>query len=266
MSVVPVMELTAHRVIWALVILAIIITFQGNIRKTLGTIKQPKIIALHLLSGVVLAANWMLYVWATLHDRIIEGALGYYINPFLYILLGSIFLGEKHSRLQMIAIVVAAAGVAIQFKALQGVPWVALALAFSFTFYGILRKKSPLGSLDGLVLESTIMLPVALGYVVFLSSQSASHFGNDASMSWMLVATGVATASPLLCFARGAREISLSLLGILQFIGPTGQFFIGWLMYHEPLPPIRLVSFALIWLAVALYIFSMQRKLKSPLA
>ncbi|MBK1829887.1 EamA family transporter RarD [Verrucomicrobiaceae bacterium R5-34] len=257
---IPVLELTAHRVVWTLVILVVILTSQRKVRTTLAALRSRKIIAIHLLAAVTLSSNWLIYVWATLNDRILEGALGYYINPFLYILLGRLFLGEKHSRLQMLAIAVAAGGVALQFRAVQGVPWAALGLAFSFAVYGMIRKKSPLGSLDGLALEASLMLPLALAYLLFVSSQSTGSFGSDPHSTWLLIATGAATATPLLLFARGARAISLSLLGILQFIGPTGQFLIGWLTYHEPLPPLRLVSFALIWLAVGLYIFSLNRR------
>ncbi|BDS06201.1 membrane protein [Oceaniferula spumae] len=261
---IPVLELTAHRVVWTLVILIVLLTSQQKVLKTLSLLRSPKIIAVHALAATCLASNWLIYVWATLNDRILEGALGYYINPFLYILLGRIFLGERHSRLQMLAIAVAATGVVLQFPAVKGVPWAALGLAFSFACYGMIRKKSPLGSFDGLAIESTLMLPVALVYVSFLQAQGGSTFGMAADTSWLLVATGAATAAPLLFFARGARAISLSLLGILQFIGPTGQFFIGWLMYDEPLPPLRLISFALIWTAVLIYIFSMRRKLSMP--
>ena len=256
---VPVLEATAHRVVWTLLILILLLSSKSQLGGTLRSLNSPKIIIIHLIAAMCLAGNWLIYVWATLNERILEGALGYYITPFLYILLGSIFLGEKHSRMQLAAIAVAAGGVALQFPAVQGVPWVAFALAFSFAGYGMIRKKSPLGSLDGLTLETLIMLPFAIGYLVIVH-QNAGAFGTETTISLLLMATGIATAAPLLCFARGARSISLSLLGILQFIGPTGQLIIGWLIYHEPMPVIRFLSFALIWLAVALYILSLRKQ------
>ena len=255
---IPVLETTAHRLVWTLVILVVVLASKGKLLSALGAWKSAKLVSIHALAAACLAANWLLYVWATLNDRILEGALGYYINPFFYILLGSIFLGEKHNRMQMLAIAVAAGGVILQFRAIEGIPWVALTLAFSFAAYGMIRKKSPIGSFDGLVLETTIMLPVALIYLGWVH-QDGGMFGTSPKNTWLLIATGAATAGPLLCFARGARSITLSLLGILQFIGPTGQLLIGWLVFHEPMPPLRLLSFALIWLAVVLYILSLRK-------
>lgn len=256
---VPILEATAHRVVWTLLILLAFLSFKGRLGKALRALGSGKALLTHGLAATCLASNWLIYVWATLNDRILEGALGYYINPFLYILLGNLFLGEKHSRMQMLAIGVAAAGVALQFPAVKGVPWAALALAFSFAVYGMIRKKSSLGSFDGLTLETCIMLPIALVYLA-LVHQDGGAFGSSPKVSWLLVGTGVATATPLLCFARGARSISLTLLGILQFIGPTGQLIIGWLVYHEPMPELRLISFGLIWLAVIIYMVSLKKQ------
>lgn len=256
---VPVLEVTSHRIVWTLIILIVIISARGLIRQTTSAYKSPKVIAIHSLAALLLASNWLIYVWATLNDRILEGALGYYINPFLYILLGRIFLGERHSRLQIAAIGVAIAGVALQFPAVQGIPWAAIGLAVSFAGYGILRKKSPLGSFSGLTMEASLMLPFALIFLFIQQQQSSPSFGSNTTLTLLLIGTGAATAAPLLFFARGARAISLSLLGILQFIGPTGQFLIGWLVYNEPLPPLRLASFVLIWAAVILYIISLRK-------
>lgn len=260
---VPLLELTSHRLLWTLVILIIITSLRGSLQQTWGAFKSPRVVAVHTLSALLLAANWLLYVWATLNDRILEGALGYYINPFLYILLGRVFLGERHSRMQLAAIAVAAAGVVLQFPAVKGVPWVAFGLAASFAAYGMLRKNSPLGSFSGLAMESSILLPVASLYLVIQQSHGVSSFGSDSTTTLLLICTGAVTAAPLLLFARGARSISLSWLGILQFIGPTGQFCIGWLVYHEPLPPLRIASFALIWTAMVLYIISLRRMKKT---
>lgn len=256
---VPVLETTAHRVVWTLAILIIFLASKGRLGTALAALKSPGTAATHTLAAACLAGNWLTYVWATLNGRILEGALGYYINPFLYILLGSLFLGEKHSRLQLVAIAVAAAGVVLQFPAVQGVPWAALGLAFSFAGYGMIRKQSPLGPFSGLTLETIIMLVPAAAYLVY-AHQGGGAFGNGSVTSWLLAASGAATAAPLLFFAQGARSISLSLLGILQFIGPTGQLLIGWLIYREPMPPLRMLSFGLIWVAVAMYVSSLRKK------
>lgn len=257
---VPVLDVTAHRVLWTLSILVVFLAIKGTLKQAGAAFCSPKIIAIHTLAALLLAANWLIYVWATLNDRILEGALGYYINPFLYILLGRLFLGEKHSRAQLIAIVVAGAGVALQFPAIKGVPWAAFGLAVSFAGYGMIRKKSPLGSFSGLTMETSLMLPIAAAYLLMSPNQSVAPFGTDTVSTMLLIGTGAATAAPLLFFARGARSISLSLLGILQFIGPTGQFLIGWLYYGEPLPPLRLASFAFIWIAVILYTLSLRKQ------
>jgi len=223
--------------------------------------KSPKVLAIHTLAALFLAANWLIYVWATLNGHILEAALGYYINPFLYIVLGFIFWGDRHSRLQLMAIGVAVVGVGFQFTSVEGIPWIALCLACTFTAYGLIRKLSPLGSFAGLTMETVILLPLALGYLTYQQSLGLAAFGNDSLTTILLCCTGLATATPLLCFARGARSISLSLLGILQFIGPTGQFLIGWLVYQEALP-LRLVSFSLIWAAVVLYSWSLWKPKK----
>ena len=259
---VPILQVTSHRVLWTLAIIIPIIIARKSWRPTIQAYKSPKALWIHSIAAVTLAANWLIYVWATLNGHIVEAALGYYINPFLYILLGYFFWKERHSRLQIIAIVVAAGGVALQFPAIEGVPWVAFCLACTFAAYGMIRKLSPLGSFSGLTMETSILLPVALIYLAMQQNQGTAAFGSDVFTTTLLCLTGVATAVPLLCFAHGARSISLTLLGILQFIGPTGQFLIGWLIYDEPMPPLRLASFALIWLAVILYVFSTRQSSK----
>ena len=260
---VPILQVTAHRVIWTLAIIVPLIILKKSSPTALKAFRSPKIILIHALAAITLAANWLIYVWATLNGHILEAALGYYINPFLYIVLGFLFWGECHSRLQLYAIALAVIGVALQFIAVEGIPWAALSLAVTFTAYGLIRKLSPLGSFSGLMMETMLMLPIAAVYLMVQSQQGNSAFGADTLTTVLLCCTGLATAAPLLFFARGARTISLSLLGILQFIGPTGQFLIGWMVYNEPLPLMRLASFALIWLAVGLYIFSILRQKNS---
>ncbi|NWK54903.1 EamA family transporter RarD [Verrucomicrobiaceae bacterium N1E253] len=256
---IPILQVTSHRVIWTLLILIPVLLFRKRATDPKRTRVCKKTLAIHTLAAFLLAGNWLIYVWATLNDRIIEGALGYYINPFLNILLGFLFLGERQHRLQLCAILVAVVGVILQFPAINGVPWVALGLAFSFALYGLLRKLSPMKAFSGLSLEMGILLPFALAYLWLHEGVNNSAFGSDMFTTMMLCATGLATAAPLLCFARATRSISLSLLGILQFIGPSGQFLIGWLVYNEALPPIRLASFTLIWFAVLLYILSLRQ-------
>lgn len=249
----PPVSIIAHRTLWSLVLLIPLLVYQGQFRTMARGISSWRGAGWHLLSGALLASNWLLYVWATLNGRILEGALGYYLNPFLNMLLGALFFGERQNRLQMAAVVVAAAGVACQFPAVKGVPWVALVLAVTFALYAVVRKKAPLGALAGLGAETALLAPVALAWLLWQGSQGVPLFGPTAGTAALVVCTGIATATPLLCFGHAARTISLTTLGILQFIGPTLQFLIGWGFYGEEMNPLRLVSFALIWTAVAIY-------------
>ena len=249
----PPASIIAHRTLWSLLLLLPVLAFQRQLVTMLKGISSWRGAGWHLLSGSLLASNWLLYVWATLNGRILEGALGYYLNPFLNMLFGALFFGERQNRLQMLAVAVAAVGAACQFPAVKGVPWVALVLAVTFALYALVRKKAPLGALAGLGAETALLAPVALGWLIWQQSQGAALFGSDAWSATFVVCTGVATATPLLCFGHATRTISLTTLGILQFIGPTLQFLIGWKLYGEPLSPVRLISFALIWTAVAIY-------------
>ena len=217
----------------------------------------------HLVSGCLIGGNWLLYVWATLNDRMIEGALGYYINPFLNMLFGALWFGERQNRLQMMAVGVAFCGVLLQIPGVGHFPWVALILALSFSLYGVVRKRSRLGALDGLTVESSLLVPVALGWLVWQSSGVAEAFGGSWENAFWLAGTGVVTAVPLLCFGYASRNIRLGTLGMLQFIGPTLQFFIGWKMYGEPMTTVRLMSFGLIWLAIGLYAWDAVRRRKN---
>lgn len=243
----------AQRTLWSLVVLLPLIAWRGLSKELLGALANPRAAAWHLVSGILLASNWLLYVWATLNGRILEGALGYYLNPFLNMLFGALFFGERQSRRQLVAVALALAGVACQFPAVHGLPWVAVALALSFSLYAVVRKKAPLGALAGLTAETTLLTPFAIGWLVLQCQAGQPVFGTNGAHLLLVVATGLATATPLLCFNHATRSIPLTTLGILQFIGPTLQFLIGWGLYGETMNPLRLASFALIWLAVALH-------------
>lgn len=250
----PPASIIAHRTLWSLVLLLPLLAWHrqtGELRRGLSTARDA---GWHLLSGSLLASNWLLYVWATLNGRILEGALGYYLNPFLNMLFGALFFGERQSRRQMFAVGLALAGVACQFPAVKGIPWVAIVLATTFSLYAVVRKKSPLGALAGLSVETSLMAPVALAWLLWQTRQGADVFGDSGLQALLLLSTGLATATPLLCFSHATRTIPLTTLGILQFIGPTLQFLIGWGLYGEEMNALRLVSFGLIWTAVAIHV------------
>jgi chloramphenicol-sensitive protein RarD len=261
----PPASIIAHRTIWSLLLLMVVLRARGDLRELSRGLASPRAAGWHLLSGGLLASNWMLYVWATLNGRILEGALGYYLNPFLNMLFGAWLFGERQNRRQLLAVAMALAGVACQFPAVDGVPWVALVLAGTFALYAVVRKKAPLGALAGLAAETSLLAPLALGWLLWQAFQGQPWSGADTGQNALLVATGLATAIPLLCFGHATRTISLTTLGILQFIGPTLQFLIGWRLYGEDLNPLRLLSFSLIWLAVGMYAADAWRSgVKSP--
>jgi chloramphenicol-sensitive protein RarD len=249
----PPVSIIAHRTLWSLLLLLPLLAWHRRLRDVARGLASWRGAGWHLLSGGLLASNWLLYVWATLNGRILEGALGYYLNPFLNMLFGAWFFGERQSRRQLVAVALALAGVACQFPAVKGVPWVALVLALTFALYAVVRKKAPLGALAGLAAETTLIAPLALGWLLWQGQQGAQVFGGSGLHVLLIVATGLATATPLLCFGHATRTISLTTLGILQFIGPTLQFLIGWGLYGEPMNALRLASFGLIWIAVAIY-------------
>lgn len=247
-------ELIAHRIVWSLVFLIPIVVMRGTWGNFLGGLRNGASLRLHALSGVLLAINWLTYVWAVNADRIIETALGYFLNPLVSVVLGIVFLRERLRPAQGVALAIATAGVALLIVRYGQLPWISLTLAITFGFYGLLRKRSTLGSLSGLTLETSILLPVALGFLLWQHADGVGALGHIGALQTSLVFfTGIVTAVPLLFFAQGARLIPLSTVGLLQYIAPSVQFAIGIAVYHEPLPPERLWAFCLIWAALALY-------------
>ncbi len=255
----PPPSIVAQRTLWSLLLVLDILVWRGEFPVLWRALRSPRIVSWHLLSGVLLAANWLLYVWATLNERIIEAALGYYLNPFFNMLFGTLWFGDRNSRWQIAAIALALTGVALQVPAVGHFPWVALTLALTFSLYAVVRKRAPLGSLIGLAAETSLMAPVALWWLAIGYPGPAAAFGGSGTHAALVVGTGLATALPLLFFAYAARTIRLTTLGILQFLGPTIQFFIGWKLYDEPMTAPRLLSFALIWLAVGIYAAEAKR-------
>jgi chloramphenicol-sensitive protein RarD len=256
----PPPSIVAQRTLWSLLLLLGILAVRGELRAVFIGLRTPSAVGWHFLSGALLASNWLLYVWATLNDRILEGALGYYLNPFFNMLFGALWFGDKNSRWQLAAIALALGGVAIQIPAVGHFPWVALTLALTFSLYAVVRKRAPLGSLVGLTAETSLLAPVALGWLIWSNSSPQAAFGGSWPHAALIVGTGVATAMPLLFFGYATRTIRLTTLGILQFLGPTLQFLIGWKLYGESMSVARLLSFALIWLAIGIYAADALRK------
>jgi chloramphenicol-sensitive protein RarD len=248
------MEILAHRVLWSLGFLVIVLAVRRQ-WKWLGLVRQPRLLFSFVASSLLLSVNWLLYIWSVNNGHVIDASLGYFINPLVNIMFGFLLLNERLRRAQWAAIALAALGVAWLTWQAGTAPWIALTLAATFGGYGLLRKTAALGALEGLSFETMILFPLAAGYLGWLALHGESGFVSTPSdlTRWLLVAAGPITAIPLLLFAWGARQIPLSVLGLLQYLGPTIQFLLGVWLFHEAVTSERLIGFVLIWAALALY-------------
>ena len=252
-SVAP-LEVLAHRVVWSLVFVALVLLVQRH-WGWLGKVwREPRLVRPFLASATVIALNWFVYIWAVVNDHVVEASLGYFINPLVNVLVGYLVLKERLRPGQWAAVALAGLGV-LWLTVLAGkLPWIALVLAFSFASYGLLRKTAPLGALEGLALESSVLAPFALAGLLWAASHGQAAFAvADAGTQWLLAAAGPITAIPLLLFAAGARRIPFSLLGLLQYFGPTLQLLIGVWVFNESFEPARAAGFAAIWMALVVY-------------
>lgn len=251
---VPSMQILAHRMLWSLAFLLIVLVLRRQWR-WLNQVRQPRVFWSFVASAFLLSANWLLYIWAVNNGHVIEASLGYFINPLVNIMFGYLILKERLRRVQWIAIAIAAFGVAWLTWQSGSVPWIALCLAASFGAYGLLRKTAALGALEGLSFETMVLFPIAAIYLGWLTMHGENAFLNTPSDTtrWLLVASGPITAVPLLLFASGARQIPLSILGLLQYLAPTIQFLLGVLLFQEAFTADRLVGFVLIWAALVLF-------------
>ncbi|WP_426207772.1 EamA family transporter RarD [Massilia sp. TWP1-3-3] len=249
------LQILIHRVLWSLLFLTIILTVRHQWKWLSELRRAPRVMASFAVSSVLLSGNWLLYIWAVNNGHVIDASLGYFINPLVNVMLGYLVLKERLRKGQWAAIGIAALGVLWLTWQAGHMPWIALALAASFGGYGLMRKTAKLGALEGLSFETMVLFPFALAYLVWLTLHDQNSFITTTSNTtrWLLVASGPITAIPLLLFASGARKIPLSVLGLLQYIGPTIQLSLGIFMFHEAFTAARLVGFALIWGALALY-------------
>lgn len=251
---VPPVEILAHRVVWSLIFVTVLLTIERHWEWLRTLAARPAIIGRFVATATVVSVNWGVYIWAITSNRVVDASLGYFINPLVNVLLGAMVLRERMRPVQWAAVAVAAAGVAWLTVLAGTLPWIGLALAVSFGTYGLLRKTASLGALEGLTLETALLFPFAFGYLFWLASINQNTFVEaSTAMRWLLVAAGPVTAVPLLLFAAGARRIPLSLLGLLQYIGPSIQLLLGVWLYQEPFAPAKAAGYALIWAALALY-------------
>ena len=250
---VPALQLLGHRILWSFILLVGIILLTRRWADFRSRI-TPKMLRIYLAAALLIGVNWLTYVWAINAGFIIETSLGYFINPLLSVLLGVIFFRERLRPLQWIPILLAAAGVLYLTLSYGSLPWIALTLAVTWGFYGLVKKAAPLGSLYGVALETGILFLPALGFLIFADlSGSGVFLHTGIRIDLLLAGAGVVTTIPLLMFASAAQRISLSMIGILQYISPTMQFLIGFLVYHESFSKSRMIGFGIIWLALIVF-------------
>jgi chloramphenicol-sensitive protein RarD len=252
---VPPLQILAHRFFWSFLLLIVLLNILGQFQKIKATITK-RILLNYSIAGIVLAVNWGTFIYAVNSDHILESSLGYFINPIVSVLLGIIFLKEKLRLFQWVSVGLAAAGVLYLSVMFGSIPWIALILAFTFGFYGLTKKISPLDSLPGLTLETGVLFIPALLFLIVQEYQGTGSFGHIGWEGTLLLAlTGIVTAVPLLLFAAGIRRIKLTTIGILQYVSPTIQFFMGVFLFGEYFDIHRLTGFILIWLAVIVFTF-----------
>lgn len=261
---VPPVEVLAQRIVWSLPLCFVIMVFRRQIADYLAALRDPRVLRMLLASALLIAVNWLVYIYAIFTDHVLAASLGYYLNPLVNVMLGMVFLGERLSRLQMVAVVIAGVGVAILLAGALDTLWISLTLAFSFGFYGLIRKVVPVGSLPGLAIETTLLMPVALAASAwFLWVGDGRGFGSAMPVSLLLMAGGIVTAVPLLLFATAARRMSYAALGFVQYLAPTLQFLLSLFVFSEPLKPAQLACFLLIWISIGVFSFDMWRKLRA---
>ena len=247
---IPALQVIGHRIIWSFIMLTIVMLVARQWTKFRSTL-TPRVLGIYSVASLLLSANWLIYVWGVNAGHIVETSLGYFINPLLSVLLGMIFLGERLRPAQWFPLGLATSGVIYLTLTYGSLPWIALSLAFTFGFYGLVKKTAPLGSLYGLTLETGLVFLPALGYLLFAENTGQGAFGHSNLVSVLLmVGAGVVTTIPLLMFASAARRIPLTMIGILQYIAPTLQFLLGVLIYKEAFTTAKLVGFSLVWIAL----------------
>ena len=251
---VPALEVLMHRVVWSAVVVVLILTGLRRWRWVGDVVRAPRITLRYAISAVLIAVNWFVYIWSVQNGHVIDASLGYFITPLFSVLLGRVVLGERPRPVQWTAIAIAAAGVVWLGVQSGHAPWIGIALALSFSGYGLAKKTAPLGAIEGLAFETALLLPVAMVALAWMASSGQNAFAaGDDAMRWLLLGTGPLTAFSLMLFAAGARRIPLSMLGLLQYVSPTLQLLIGVVVFGEVFGVAALIGYSLIWVALVLY-------------
>lgn len=254
LQTIPPLEVVAHRVIWSVPLLIVILWLRKNLTGLKAALSDPKILGFLLLSSIFIAANWLIYVWAVQEKHVLAASLGYFISPLLSVFLGSIVLKEKLSRYQWIAVAIAAVGVSVLAVEAWQTLWISLMLAGSWGLYSLIRKIAPVGPMVGLTVETGLLFPFFLAYLIWLTTSSTgTGFGDSLPIDLLLVGGAMVTAIPLLLFASAVQKISLTTMGLMQYVAPMMQFAIGVFIYNEPLTTSHLICFGLIWISLAIF-------------
>lgn len=258
-SVAP-LEILAHRIVWSVVVLVLIVAISRRWMLLHGAVRVPRSLGLLFVSSILIAVNWLVFIYAVTTDHLVDASLGYFLNPLVNVLLGFLVLHEKLRRIEWVSVGIAAVGVTWLIAGAGVFPWISLVLAITFALYGLTRKVAGVTSIEALTIETAILLPVAGAYLVYRAAQGTLAFAHTSTaLDLLLIAAGPLTAIPLLLFASAVRRLRLATVGLLQYISPTIQFVLAVAIFREPFGKERLIAFAIIWTAIAIYA-SAQRK------
>jgi chloramphenicol-sensitive protein RarD len=248
------LEILAHRIVWSLLFVGLLVWLRRGNGTVRAALRDRRTRIALVVASLVIGLNWFVYIWAVNNQHVVETSLGYFINPLVSVAMGVAVFGERLRRLQWVAIGIAAAGVLWLTVELGRPPWISLVLACAFGTYGLAKKKADVGAVPGLAVETMVLAPLALGYLLVLQGLGEGDFAqHGAGHTALLVGAGVVTALPLLCFGAAATRIPLSMIGMLQYLTPTLQFLIGVFLYDEPMTSARWVGFVLVWLALVVF-------------
>ena len=257
-------EIVAHRIVWSVVLLMGLLAALGKFGPLIAAFRNPRILLALTASAILIATNWLVYIWAVTHEHILATSLGYFLNPFVNIALGTVLLRERLRPATVAAIALAATGVAILATSALDTLWISLSLAFSFGLYGYVRKVTNVGAIEGLAVETTVLAPFFLGYLVWVANTGTPAFGGgDFGIDALLIFSAVITSVPLMLFAAAARRLRLTTLGFIQYIAPSIVFLIGAFVYGEPLNAGQVICFALIWAALIVFTIDNVRQART---
>jgi chloramphenicol-sensitive protein RarD len=260
------MDVLSHRAVWACVFVGLLLTLRGQWGKVRAVFRTPRQLAMLALAALLIASNWLAFLWAVANQQVVASSLGYFLTPLVNVLLGLVVLEERLNRPEWVSVGFALAAIANEIVALGALPWVSLLLAGTFGVYGLVRKQVPVDAVSGLWLETLAMLPVCLLYALWQGQGGHAVFGGqDLATSTLLVGAGILTALPLMAFAAATRRLDLATVGMLMYVNPTLQFVTAIWLFDEPLQPARVVTFSLIWAGLFVFSWSAWRKTRTPL-